>query len=246
MIIAAAQLYEDQQEIDYKINKHLQLIERAASCGAQLIAFPEMSLTGYHTNPGESLILEPGDSRLDIFRQKASHHNMIIVAGAPFRRGNKLFIGSFIFLPGGHTEIYSKQNLDAAETVYYTASDRYNPLVANGNETLSFSICADITNPLHPSFAKKSKATLYIASIFYSKKAIDEGCGQLRKHASRYSLNVLMSNYASMGYPSIAAGKSSFWSSGAHLLGQLGGDTEGLLLVKLAGGHPAEYIGLDI
>lgn len=233
MKIAATQIKPIDKNIDANIQNHLRMIELAAQQNVKLILFPEMSLTGYERENAEALSFTENDERLSVFMEKAKQYQMFVIVGAPIRVKSELFIGSFIFSPSGITKIYTKQFLHDGEELYFSSSNKLNPLIEWQDEKISLAICADISQPIHAKNAGKVYTTLYLASIFYTPNGIDEAYTQLSAYAEKYAMNVLMSNYVGSSYSLQAAGKSACWNKKGELISQLNGLEENLLIVKI-------------
>lgn len=232
MILAAAQTKPTRGNIEANLVDHYHLIELAVQNGAQLIAFPEMSITGYERENAQKLAFKKDDSRLDHLQQLASENNIIIIAGAPIQIEDEMFIGEFVISPDNSVSIYTKQFLHEGEDEYFQSSFDYNPMITIEDQKISFAICADIDNPLHPENACKRATDIYIASIFFSPNGIPNAYRDLQSYAEKHQMNVLMSNFSgeSWGYPS--AGKSAFWNNKGELVGQMNDSDSGLLLVE--------------
>lgn len=99
MILAAAQTKPTRGNIEANLLDHYRLIELAVQNKAQLIVFPELSISGYEREDAQKLTFKKEDSRLDHLRKLAVENNIIIVAGAPIQNGNQLYIGEFIISP---------------------------------------------------------------------------------------------------------------------------------------------------
>jgi predicted amidohydrolase len=232
MILAAAQTKPTRGNIETNLLDHYRLIKLAAANGAQLIAFPELSITGYERENAADLAFTKDDSRINGLRELAVEHKIIIVAGAPIQTASELFIGEFIIDPDQSVSIYTKQFLHEGEEDFFQSSFDYNPMVKIKNQKISFAICADIDNPLHPENAIKRGSDIYIASIFFSPNGIPNAYRDLQTYALKHKMNVLMSNFSgeSWGYPS--GGKSAFWNNKGELIGQMNDSDSGLLLVE--------------
>lgn len=235
MKLASAQIESTVGDIEGNLKKHSKMIRLAVQSQADLIVFPEMSITGYCREEGKELALTEADARLNILKESAKKHRIIIVAGAPIAIGNALYIGSFIFKPDGNTEIYTKQYLHEGEEKFYSNSFDYNPTIKIDNELIIFAICADIDNEQHPKDAKSNQCTIYMPSIFFSKKGINEGHRLLSEYAQKYSFSVLMSNYSGYLWNIEAGGRSSFWDDKGLNIAQLSSNKEGLLIMEKAG-----------
>jgi predicted amidohydrolase len=232
MILAAAQTKPTRGNIEANLLDHYRLIELAVKNGAQLIAFPELSISGYERENAEKLAFKKDDPRLDNLKKLAIDNSIVIVAGAPIQIENQLFIGEFIISPDNSVSIYTKQFLHEGEDEFFQSSFDYNPMLEIENQKISFAICADIDNPLHPENACKKETDIYIASIFFSPNGIPNAYSHLQNYAEKHKMNVLMSNFSgeSWGYPS--GGKSAFWNNKGELIGQMNDSYSGLLLVE--------------
>lgn len=232
MILVAAQIKSNQKNIIKNLNEHYRLIEIASDYGADIISFPEMSITGYLREGSEALAFNPNDSRLDKLRKLSNNYNMIIIVGSPIHIESNLYIGSFIIKPDSFISIYTKQYLHIGEDEFFQSSSEYNPIINIDNERISFAICADIDNPLHPEAARARNSTVYILGIFFSKNGISACHNTLRKYAKKHSLNILMSNYCGPHWGVEAGGRSAFWSANGELIAELDDTNPGLLIIK--------------
>ncbi|MCD0475341.1 carbon-nitrogen hydrolase family protein [Flavobacterium sp. EDS] len=232
MILAAAQTKPKRGNIDSNLLDHYRLIELAVTKNADLIVFPELSITGYERENAIELTFSENDSRLNHLKKLAVENKIVIVAGAPIKIKDQLFIGEFIISPDDSVSIYTKQFLHEGEDVYYQSSFDYNPTIELENKKISFAICADIDNPLHPKKASENKTAIYIASIFFSPNGIPGAYKALQNYASTYNMNVLMSNFSGESWGSPSGGKSAFWNNKGELIAQMNDSDSGLLLVQ--------------
>ncbi|MDX6183385.1 carbon-nitrogen hydrolase family protein [Flavobacterium sp. Fl-77] len=237
MILAAAQTQPKRGDIEANLVDHYRLIKLAAEKGAHLIVFPEMSITGYERENATKLAFAKNDSRLDHLRKLSVEHNIIIVVGAPIQINEQLFISEFIIAPDHSIKIYTKQFLHQGEDEFFQPSLDHNPMILIDDQKISFAICADIDNPLHPENAGKKDTSIYIASIFFSPSGVPNAYRDLQNYAQKYKMNILMSNFsgASWGHPS--GGKSAFWNNKGELVAQMNDSDSGLLLVENQNDH---------
>lgn len=232
MILAAAQTQPKRGNIDANLLDHYRLIQLAAINGAQLIVFPELSITGYEREDSARLAFSENDSQLDHLKKLATENKITIIAGAPIRIQSDLFLGEFCIAPNDSVSIYTKQFLHTGEEVYYQSSFNYNPLLEIENERISCAICADIDHPKHPENARKRNSSTYIASIFFSPNGIPQAHQSLQNYASQYQMNVLMANFGGDSYGSPSGGRSAFWNNKGELIAQMKDSGSGLLLVE--------------
>ena len=86
MILAAAQTNPKHDHIKANLNDHCKLIELAAKNGADLIVFPEMSITGYEREKAKNFVFDVLDPRLNTLLKLAVDNKIIVIAGAPIRK----------------------------------------------------------------------------------------------------------------------------------------------------------------
>ncbi|PWA11016.1 carbon-nitrogen hydrolase family protein [Flavobacterium laiguense] len=232
MILAAAQTKPKRGDIDANLLDHYRLVKLASANGAQLIVFPELSITGYEREDAARLAFNENDTRLNHLKKLATEYNITIIAGAPIRIESDLLLGEFCIAPNDTVSLYTKQFLHTGEEVYYQSSFDYNPIIEIENERISCAICADIDHPKHPENACKNNSSTYIASIFFSPNGIPQAHQSLQSYASQYQMNVLMANFGGDSYGSPSGGLSAFWNNKGELIAQMGDSGSGLLLVE--------------
>ena len=236
MRIASAQTKPKRGDVAGNLLDHYRLVEMAADNGAELVAFPEMSITGYERQNAAALAFSPNDSRLDKLRLLAAEKRMTIIAGAPIIMNSDMFIGGFALQPNGSVGIYTKQFLYPGEDDYFKSSFDNNPQLAVGDELVSLAICFDLENPSHPENASKAGCSLYIPSIFYSPNGISGAHRVLSSTAEKYSMNVLLSNYGGESWGQPSGGRSAFWNNRGELVAEMGDSDSGLLVVERSNG----------
>lgn len=168
MLLASAQTQPLRFDIEKNLHQHYTFVNKAASLGADLIVFPELSITGYEREKAMELSFTENDPRLETLRKLCNDHQITIIAGAPVQINKSIYIGSFLFIPDSPVLIYTKQYLHTGEEDYYQSSFNFNPLFKLHEENVALAICADIDHPMHVENACKAGATLYIPSIFFS------------------------------------------------------------------------------
>lgn len=232
MILASAQTKPKRGDVEWNLLDHYRLVEMASDNGAELVVFPEMSITGYERQNAASLAFSPDDSRLDKLRQLAVEKQITIIAGAPVVMNSDMFIGGFALQTNGSVGIYTKQFLYPGEDDYFKPSCSNNPLMAVGSELVSLAICFDLENPSHPENASKEGCSLYVPSIFYSPNGISGAHRLLGSYAEKYSMNVLLSNYGGESWGQPSGGRSAFWNNRGELVAEMGDSDSGLLVVE--------------
>lgn len=229
MRVAIAQIEAIKGNVEENIENHLKWIKQAIQNNADMLVFPELSVTGYEPDLAENLATNQDDTRLDDIQNLSDRNGITIGVGLPTKDENDVFVSMIIFQPHKERITYSKQYLYPPEEPIFKAGK--NPLVLNfETEVVSPAICYEISNKAHCEFAKRNKATLYIASVLSSINGIDADMKKLSDIAKHNDLVTFMANYVgeSGGYQ--CAGKSSVWDTAGKLIGQLDCETEGILI----------------
>jgi len=100
MLIAIAQIRPALGKLTANIEKHIAFIERAREGGAELIVFPELSLTGYIVRDMNfELAMRSNDSRLDLIREQ-SRDITIILGGIEESEEFGVYNSAFVFDDG--------------------------------------------------------------------------------------------------------------------------------------------------
>ncbi len=233
MFIASAQINSVKGAIHDNLENHIEYIKLAAQRGAELILFPELSLTDYIREGASDLSLTIYDASINLLRDYAMSYNICIVVGAPIHQKSGLHIGSFILTPEGGIDLYTKQYLHTGEEQFYQSSFEHNPILYVGDYKSQFAICADIENLNHPKAAALKKVNLYLASIFYTVQSIDDLHLKMANYAKKFQMNILMSNFCGESYQLLAGGRSAFGNQEGKLIAELDKYRNGLLVINL-------------
>lgn len=246
MRIALAQIKPIKGNIEKNLETHLRWIKEAIQNNADMVVFPELSVTGYEPDLAKSLATHQGDTRLDEIQSLSDINGITIGVGLPTKDENDTFVSMVIFQPHKERITYSKQYLYPPEEPIFKAGK--NPLVLNfESEVVSPAICYEISNKAHCEFAKRNNATIYIASVLSSINGIDAELKKLSDIAKNNNLVTFMANYVGKSGGYECAGKSSVWNEKGELIGQLGGTEEGLIVfdtkskeIIMVNNHPKE------
>lgn len=255
--IAAAQTIPVRGNVDANLEQHVRLVRVAAEEQAEVLVFPELSLTGYEIELANELAFSERDARLAPLIDAASSCAMIVIAGAPVRIGSDLHIGAFILSPDRGVALYTKQRLGAfsdsatrdgvvppAEATVFRAGDR-NPLVRFGGNTAAIAVCADIGRPEHPREAADRGAKTYLASMFVIPSEFEGDAAKLRAYAAEHAMAVALANFGGASGGLAAAGGSAIWSEKGELLTRLGPSGAGVAVAfESADGWSARAIAL--
>lgn len=229
MKIALIQYRAFKGDLVANLQSHLTWVERAAMHQADLVVFPELSLTGYEPELAAELATQAADPRLDPLQQLADTHQIAIAAGLPTRGGDGLHISLIFFRPQQPRITYSKQYLHHSEVPWFVPAHK--PLVLHfSGEVVAPAICYELSVPEHHAYAVQQQATVYVASTLNSVTGVETDLARMEAFASLYHIPALMNNYVgeSGGYQ--GGGKSSVWNAQGECIAQLTGDREGIIV----------------
>jgi predicted amidohydrolase len=229
MRIALAQLASRRADIAGNLARHEQFVQRAAVQGAELIVFPELSLTQYEPTIAGDLAMTPDDARLQGLQTLADSHEMTICVGVPLRAEAGVVIGMLMFAPGKVPQVYSKRYLHEDETPYF-APGHGGALIESPDGDIAFAICYEISVPQHAAHAHAAGASIYIASVAKTPAGVVKAHERLSEIARTYGMTVLMANCVGECEGKPAGGGSAVWDARGERVVCLGEVEEGLVI----------------
>jgi predicted amidohydrolase len=227
MKICVAQIRAITGDISKNIVNHKKFVDLAASHGADMIVFPELSLTGYEPTLANELATSKDDERFKEFQELSDSKKIIIGAGMPIKTDQGVLIGMIVFQPFQPRELYFKQYIHPDEEPYFITGG-YQPVLNENN--IALAICYEISVPKHAARAYENGAKIYIASVAKTVSGVAKAIETLSETAKKYGMSVLMSNCAGVNDGVECGGRSSVWNDKGILLGQLNDRDEGLLI----------------
>lgn len=231
MKIGVAQTRPVTGDIQANIENHETFIELAASYGAELIIFPELSLTGYEPSLAKELATGIADSRFDPFQQLSDTKQITIGVGVPTKSPYGIHISMMLFQSNKPRQINSKKYLHADEEPFFVSGDNLSGLKISGM-SVALAICYEISVPEHAENASKCEAQLYIASVAKTVKGVEKAITRLSEIAGKYGITVLMSNSVGMCEDGECGGRSAAWNNKGALLSELNDTSEGILILE--------------
>jgi predicted amidohydrolase len=229
MRICAAQPKPIKGDIQANIESHKRFINLALVNDADLIIFPELSLTGYEPTLAKQLATTPDDGRLNEFQTISTANQITIGVGIPTINHPRPTISMVIFQPNQPRITYFKQHIHADEEPYFVNGRSPTNLISH-NPTIALAICYEIAVPQHAQAAHDNGAEIYLASVAKTINGIEPARKRLSEIARIYSMTVIMSNCVGLADGQQCAGKSSIWNNKGQLLGQLNDTDEGIII----------------
>ena len=228
MKLCVAQTRPVKGDLEKNIENHKRLIDVSLGNKAEIIIFPELSITGYEPAPAKQLATTPDDSRFDEFQTIANRGPITIGIGLPIKHDAGITISMVLFHPHSARQVYSKKYIHTDEEPFFIAGQNSSGLIAN-QTGLALAICYELSIAEHAQAAAKSGAKVYFASVCKTAKQLQGATARLSAIAKQYSMTVLMANCVGHCDGSPCGGQSAIWNNQGKLLGQLDAVSEGIL-----------------
>lgn len=206
------------------------MINIAVTHGADIIVFPELSLTGYEPGLAKSLATDQDDKILDSLQEISDTNKITIGAGMPTKSSSGIFISMIIFQPHQPRQTYSKQYLHEDELPYFINGESQVFLTME-NIKIAPAICYESLLPEHSANASKNGTAIYFASVAKSTSGVEKAFKHFPEVANKYAMTVLMANAVGPCDNFESAGKTSIWNKNGSLVGQLNDSNEGILII---------------
>lgn len=230
MKIALVQNLSIGGNISVNLNNHVDWINKAIDMNAQLVVFPELSMTGYEPTLVDQLAFSLPDERLDIFQKLSDKHKIIVGVGLPIRLTDGIRIGLIIFKPDQQPNVYYKKYLHDDELPYFVAGENANVTIDETSK-IALAICYEISIDAHIENAVASGAKIYLASVVKSESGVKSAHQRLSELASKYEMTVMMTNAIGEADGGVCAGGSAIWDSEGLLKAQLDNHSEGIIML---------------
>lgn len=231
MKIAIAQISVTKGDTDKNIKKHIRFASKASDMKADIVFFPELSITGYEPDLAKELSISTSDT--DIFNSLqllSNQRNISICVGIPTQKADDLFVSMAIIAPQNDIVFYSKQYLYPSEVGVFTPAFNHFVMPFANNVVIAPAICYELSITEHHEIAKQLKANHYVATVMNSVNGVDADLNCLSAVAKNYNMTTFMSNYVGVSGGYNCAGKSSVFDFTGELIAQLDGKSEGLII----------------
>ena len=230
MKICVAQTYPVKGDVQKNIEDHLKFIDRSIKYNADLIIFPELSLTGYEPSLAKELATTAEDKRFNVFQELSNQHRIVIGVGIPLKGKNGIHISLILFQPFEPRSVYSKKYLHSDEEPYFVPGQNF-PVINIQNKKIGLAICYEISINDHLRDAIQSGAEVYLASVAKSATGVEQASTRLSEIASQNQIYTFMANSIGPSDYFISAGNSSVWNQNGELIGQLDEKEKGILIL---------------
>ncbi|WP_035923182.1 carbon-nitrogen hydrolase family protein [Frankia sp. QA3] len=203
------------------------------NAAARVVAFPELSLTGYEL---DASAITPEDRRLLPLVEACAATGSVALAGAPLAGEASASHLAMLAVDGnGASVAYRKVNLAAAEACRFTAGSEPVAIQVDGWR-LGLAICRDTGIAHHVAATAALGIDLYVAAILHSA---DEGRVQeerARRIAADHRVWVALASFAGStggGYDH-ASGRSGVWAPDGAVVAQAGPEPGAIIHATLS------------
>lgn len=207
-----------------------------AQSAADLVVFPELSLTGYE--PGfiaasPDAWFSSDDGRLDPVRRACVDAGATAVLGAPLRSASgRPRIGALVVDARGEVHVSYKQYLHGSELALFEAGEAAPPLDIAGWR-VSIAICFDAAKPRHAEAAAAQGADVYVVSALYARGEEHRADLHLGARAMDQRMFTLLSNHAGTTGGHVACGGSGVWQPNGKVLVRARSSAEEMIAAEL-------------
>jgi NAD+ synthase (glutamine-hydrolysing) len=237
--VAAAQLNMVVGDLDGNAARVIDAYERAEAAGADLVAFPELALTGY---PPEDLLLRPSfvARAAEVLEKLAARTGRAAaVVGFP-DAARDLYNAAAVCANGRVLGVYRKHLLPNYavfdEQRYFAASTVDGPLFVVAGVRVAVSICEDAWSPTGPIITQAAGGAELVVNInaspYYAGR-IRERATMLATRAADASVPVLYVNLVGGQDELVFDGASMLFDEGGHLVARAKQFEEDLLVVDV-------------
>ncbi|RYE81840.1 MAG: NAD+ synthetase [Hyphomicrobiales bacterium] len=242
--VAVAQIHCEPADLAANLAAHRDAIARARGEGAELLLFPELSLTGYLAAPDCEALALGHDA--DLLTRLAEAADGIMVSAGFIERGEKgrFFNSQGLFRDGKLLAVHRKLNLPGygalrEDRVYARGSGLASVELAAGWCAATL-ICADAWNPALPWLAALGGANLLLLPAASALGAVGDGFDNprgwainLAHTAMTYGLPTLFANHCGTRGGAAFWGGSRILDASGHELARAGAGP-GLIVAKLS------------
>ena len=229
MKICVVQTRPVKGDVKSNIADHKRMIALAVADGAEMIIFPELSLTGYEPTLAKELATTLEDGRFDTLQTISNQKEVIIGVGMPTKHGDGLCISMILLQPNQPRRIYSKKYLHMDEEPFFVSGENF-PILPVNERQIGLAICYELSVAAHVKTAVAGGADVYLASVAKTEAGMEHASKRLANIAQTYNMPVLISNSVGPSDNFLSVGKTAVWDKTGQLLAQLDDTNEGYII----------------
>lgn len=217
MIVAVAQPVCRAGRLAANVLAHAAAVRDAR---AQLVVFPELSLTGYDLDADP---VAPTDGALRPIVEACAETGAVALAGAPVEEGGRRFIAALLVDGTGASVAYRKSHLGGAEPQRFSPGDGAAAITVDGRR-IGLGICKDTGSDEHTAATARLGVDLYAAGLVHAPEELDEQDARGRRIAAACGSYVAFASFAgpTRGGYDATAGESTIFSPDGRVVARAG------------------------
>lgn len=236
MKICAVQMASLHDDVPGNLQRHLWWVSHAKALGADLVVFPELSLTGYFPSMARQASMAEGTPLLDTLQAACDAQSIGVAVGLPYSGIQGVRIGMSILRAGQPRLSYAKRRLHEDELHWFVPGNQH-VLIDIGGHRVAPAICHESLFLNHAQQAQALGADLYMVSVAKAARGLPKAFEHYADVARRLNLPVIMANTVGPVEDFTAAGRSAAWDAQGQLLVALDEAQEGLVLLDTVTGE---------
>ncbi|GAA0350839.1 carbon-nitrogen hydrolase family protein [Bowmanella denitrificans] len=211
--ISLVQMASLRGQLEANLQTHLRAIALSAQHQADVVMFPELSLTGYELDLAAELAINEQHQIVQTLSDAAIQHNVLVIAGCPMpAQQGKAHIGALLCFADGRVLSYQKQYLHQGEAQFCAPGSQPCHFEVKGHN-LALAICADFADPRHAQQARQTNIDIYLASALITAGGYAADSEILAGIGQQGQCQVLLANYIGQTGGWQACGQSAIWNS---------------------------------
>lgn len=229
-----AQISPHAGDLAQNLRDHLASVDHAVDIGADLIVFPELSLTGYEPTLASTLAIEQTDLVLQPLQEKSDSTGICIAVGMPTTSENGIRISIIIFRPRQERWAYHKRLLHKDELPFFVGGAGL-PFIEIEDVKVAFGICYETLRELHFIEAAEHHADVFIASVAKPDRSTNKALLHFPTMAQTYGIPIMMVNSVGPCDDFVSNGRSTVWNSSGDLVKTLDANEAGYIVYEHKG-----------
>jgi predicted amidohydrolase len=232
MKIGLAQIKSIKGDISPNLDHHLALLGQLSPGEADLVMFPELSLTNYDPDIAESVALEPDDPQLNPLQAFADSTGVAVGIGLPTKTAKKPQISTVIFRPKAPKTVIHKSYLHDDEVPYFSAEQAPATVLEMGKR-VAIAICYEISVDSYYVSAANGGMEVLLATVAKTADGMDRARRNLSAKARQFGVPILVANSVGTCEGKVAGGHSMVIGADGMVVYILDSHEEAMLLYDL-------------
>ena len=240
LIVAGVQVAGALGAVSANVERMRLWVDRAASSGAQVVFFPECSMTGFEAKRASCLAIDPDDEVLSAFEGYAARRRIAVGYGFIERRDETHApFNAYVVSDGENRLIYRKTHLGESERAFFSQGESL-PVERIAGVCVGLQLCWEGHVPDIATALRAKGAELLLAPHacgLGGQRRIEAWCRYLPARALDNGLFVLACNALK---PDGRGGGLAAFGPDGMLIDSYGGGDEHMLVVPVGGVLPRE------